>query len=224
MVEFIIKANYKTSAILDNLGTFVSALVSIVQQWIVDSTVNSSIQLLPEDVRSDLAEFYADIMPDRQDFIHKTIKWEYAMWTSYRQAYVEDENRFVSHLPIYSEKDTTRFMNYGYKLLYDGEGEKYESLFTRYESNNWNLSWLEHSIYNLYGKELILDLMPRMQSLYGRLDLNIFHKEALIENLKSGEYKVWFNEKQWNILNPHSYDEYRLPTDEELAEWYNPYA
>ncbi|MBQ5945452.1 hypothetical protein IJL65_03530 [bacterium] len=32
MVEFIIKANYKTSAILDNLGTFVSALVSIVQQ------------------------------------------------------------------------------------------------------------------------------------------------------------------------------------------------
>ncbi|MBQ5945453.1 hypothetical protein IJL65_03535 [bacterium] len=60
--------------------------------------------------------------------------------------------------------------------------------------------------------------MPRMQSLYGRLDLNIFHKEALIENLKSGEYKVWFNEKQWNILNPHSYDEYRLPTDEELAE------
>jgi hypothetical protein len=40
--------------------------------------------------------------------------------------------------------------------------------------------------------------MPRMQSLYGRLDWNIFNKQALIENLKSGEYKVWFNEKQWN--------------------------
>ena len=114
-------------------------------------------------------------------------------------------------------------MNYWYKLLYDGESEKYDSLFSTPERNKWNISWLEHSIYNLYGKQIILDLMPRMQSLYGRLDSNIFHKEALIENLKSGEYKVWFNEKQWNTINTRNYEEFRLPTEEELSEWYDPY-
>ena len=50
-----------------------------------------------------------------------------------------------------------------------------------------------------------------------RLDWNIWHKEALIENLKSGEYKVWFNEKQWND-NHDYYEINRIPTDEELAE------
>ncbi len=220
MVEYIVKVNYKTSAILDDLWTFVSALVSIVQQWIVDSTVNSSIQLLPENVRFDLAEFYADIMPDREEFIRNTIKWEYAMWTSLRKLYVEDESRFVTHFPFYSEEDTKRLMNYGYKLLYDEEIEKYNSLFTMQINNEkWHVSWLEHSIYNLYGKQIILDLMPRMQSLYGRLDWNMWHKEALIENLKSGEYKVWFNEKQWNWEQAdYYYREHRLPTEEELSE------
>ena len=224
MVEFIVKVNYKTTDILDNLWTFVSVLISLVTQWIVDETINSSLQLLPENVRLDLAQFYNDIMPDREEFIHNTIRWEYAMWRSYRQAYLEEENRFVTHFPFYSEKDTKRLMNYGYKLLYDEEIEKYDSLFTMPINNEkWHISWLEHSIYNLYGKQIILDLMPRMQSLYGRLDSNIFHKEALIENLKSGEYKVWFNEKQWNTINTRSYEEFRLPTEEELSEWYDPY-
>ena len=76
----------------------------------------------------------------------------------------------------------------------------------------------------MYGKQIILDLMPRMQSLYGRLDWNIFHKEALIENLKSGEYNVWYNEKQWDWEQAdYYYKEHRLPTEEELSEWYNPY-
>ena len=220
MVEFIVKVNYKTTDILDNLWTFVSVLISLVTQWIVDDTINSSLQLLPENVRLDLAQFYNDIMPDRGEFIHKTIKWEYAMWTFLRQAYVEDANWFVTHFPLYSEKDTKRLMNYGYKLLYDEEIEKYDSLFTMQINNEkWHISWLEHSIYNLYGKQIILDLMPIMQSLYGRLDWNIFHKEALIENLKSGEYKVWFNEKQWNGEQAdYYYWEHRLPTEEELSE------
>ncbi len=223
MVEYIVKVNYKTTDILDNLWTFISVLISLVTQWIVDDTINSSLQLLPEDVRLNLAQFYTDIMPDREEFIHNTIKWEYALWTNYRQGYVAEGNRLLTHFPIYSEKDTKRFMNYGYKLLYDEKVDKYESLFSMPESNKWNISWLEHSIYNLYGKEIILDLMPRMQSLYGRLDWNIFHKEALIENLKSGEYKVWFNEKQWNGEQAdYYYWEHRLPTDEELSEWYNP--
>ena len=64
---------------------------------------------------------------------------------------------------------------------------------------------------------IILAIMPRMQSYGARIDWNLWHKQALIENLKSGEYKVWFNEKQWND-NSYLYDEYRLPTDEELAE------
>ncbi|MBO7095133.1 hypothetical protein J6V86_03000 [bacterium] len=59
--------------------------------------------------------------------------------------------------------------------------------------------------------------MPRMQSYGARIDWNLWHKEALIENLKSGGYKVWFNEKQWNS-NYDYYVDYRLPTDEELAE------
>jgi hypothetical protein len=54
-----------------------------------------------------------------------------------------------------------------------------------------------------------------MQSYGARIDRNLWHKEALIQNLKSGEYDIWFNERQWNDSS-YLYDEYRLPTDEEL--------
>ena len=63
----------------------------------------------------------------------------------------------------------------------------------------------------------IYALIPRMQSYGTRIDWNLWHKKALIENLKSGEYKVWFNEKQWNSYLGY-YEDYRLPTDEKLAE------
>ena len=63
----------------------------------------------------------------------------------------------------------------------------------------------------------ITSIMPRMQSYGTRIDWNLWHKQALIENLKSGEYKVWFNEKQRNDSG-YSYELYRLPTDEELTE------
>jgi len=63
----------------------------------------------------------------------------------------------------------------------------------------------------------ITSIMPRMQSYGSRIDWNLWHKQALIENLKSGEYKIWFNEKQWNDIS-YLYDEYRLPTDDELNE------
>ena len=56
-----------------------------------------------------------------------------------------------------------------------------------------------------------------MQSYGARIDWNLWHKQALIQNLQSGEYDIWFNEKQWNDSS-YLYDEYRLPTDEELAE------
>jgi hypothetical protein len=63
----------------------------------------------------------------------------------------------------------------------------------------------------------IISIMPRMQSYGARIDWNLWHKQALIQNLKSGEYDIWFNERQWNDSN-YLYDEYRLPTDEELNE------
>ena len=63
----------------------------------------------------------------------------------------------------------------------------------------------------------ITSIIPRMQSYGSRIDWNLWHKEALIQNLKSGEYDIWFNERQWNDSN-YLYDEYRLPTDEELNE------
>ena len=56
-----------------------------------------------------------------------------------------------------------------------------------------------------------------MQSYDRRINWNLFHKQALIQNLRSGEYDIWFNEKQRND-NPYSYELYRLPTAEELAE------
>ena len=63
----------------------------------------------------------------------------------------------------------------------------------------------------------ITSIMPRMQSYGARIDWNLWHKQALIENLKSGEYQVWFNEKQWND-NPDYYEMNRIPTDEELTD------
>lgn len=220
MVEFIVKVIYKTTDILSNLWSLVSSLISISTQSIVDNTINSSLQLLPENVRLELSQFYSDIMPDREDIIHKTIKWEYALWNFSIQRYRSDiENWFISHFPFYSDKDTKRLMNYLYQLLYNEETEKYDSLFALSKNYDLDISWLEHSIYNSFGKKIILELMPRLQSFYGRLDWDIFHKEALIKNLESGNYDIWFNEKQWNWEQAeYYYREYRLPTDEELAE------
>ena len=113
--------------------------------------------------------------------------------------------------PIYSKKDTKRLMLYGYSLVYDWKNEEFNKL----TNEIYKIMW--YSVYNIWWIDLFSSLMPRMQWYNSRIDWNLWHKQALIENLKSGEYDVWFNERQRNE-NPDSYDAYRLPTDEELNE------
>jgi hypothetical protein len=36
-----------------------------------------------------------------------------------------------------------------------------------------------------------------MISTYDRIDTSIYHKEALIKNLKSGKYDVWFSKPDY---------------------------
>ena len=48
-------------------------------------------------------------------------------------------------------------------------------------------------------------LIPRMGTINDRIDRNAFHKEALIENLQSGKYDVWFS-KPDREANPSNYE------------------
>ena len=211
MVDFIIKMNYKSVDIMNHLWCLVSTLISAVLQDYVDNTVNSVILLFPEDLRLNLAKFYEENMRKKDDIIHEMAKWEYILWNEVRETEFELERSVLTRYPIYSKKDTKRFMLYAYSLLYNDDSEKFAELWENIFKKFW------YSLYNLWWTIEAMAIMPRTQWYNGRIDWNLWHKKALIENLKSGEYKVWFNEKQWNS-NHDYYIDYRLPTDEELAE------
>ena len=212
MVDFIIKMNYKSVDIMNHLWCLVSALTSAVLQDVVDSTVNSAMQLFPEDLRLNLAKFYEENMRNRDDIIHEMAKWEYVLRNEIRETELEESFPWIlTRYPIYSKKDTKRFMLYAYSLLYNDNSKEFNELWENLFKKFW------YSIYNIGWIAEATALMPRMQSYGNRIDWNLWHKEALIQNLKSGEYDVWFNEKQRNDSS-YLYDEYRLPTDEELNE------
>ena len=212
MVDFIVKMNYKSVDILNHMWSLVAVLISVVLQDVVDNTVNSAMQLFPEDLRLNLAKFYEENMRSRNDIIHEMTKWEYVLRNEIRETELEESFPWIlTRYPIYSKKDTKRFMLYAYSLLYNDNSKEFNELWEDLFKKFW------YSIYNIWWLSEILAIMPRMQSYGARIDWNLWHKQALIENLKSGEYKVWFNEKQWNDSS-YLYDEYRLPTDEELAE------
>ena len=139
-------------------------------------------------------------------------KWEYVLWNEIRETELKDSFPWIlTRYPIYSKKDTKRFILYDYSLLYNDNSKEFNELWEDLFKKFW------YSVYNLWWMIEITSIMPRMQSYGTRIDWNLWHKQALIENLKSGEYKVWFNEKQWNS-NHDYYKDYRLPTDEELTE------
>ncbi|MBO7504819.1 hypothetical protein J6T66_01325 [bacterium] len=54
--------------------------MSVTSQDYVDSTINSVMQLFPEDLRLNLAKFYEENMPNREDTVHEIAKGEYALW------------------------------------------------------------------------------------------------------------------------------------------------
>ena len=212
MVDFIIKLNYKSVDILNHLWSLISTLISAVLQDVVDSATNSAMQLFPENLRLNLAQFYEENMRSRDDIIHETAKWEYVLWNEIRETELKDSFPWIlNRYPIYSKKDTKRFILYAYSLLYNDNSKEFNELWEDLFKKFW------YSVYNLWWMIEITSIMPRMQSYGTRIDWNLWHKQALIENLKSGEYKVWFNEKQWNSYLGY-YEDYRLPTDVELAE------
>jgi hypothetical protein len=48
--------------------------MSVTLQDYVDSTVNSVMQLFPEDLRLNLEKFYEENMPNRGDIVHEIAK------------------------------------------------------------------------------------------------------------------------------------------------------
>jgi len=48
--------------------------MSVTSQDYVDSTLNSVMQLFPEDLRLNLAKFYEENMPNREDIAHQIAK------------------------------------------------------------------------------------------------------------------------------------------------------
>lgn len=219
MVRYIVEVNNKITNLFNNLWGAISVFVSSANQDIVDKTLNSAMQLFPGDLRSDLAKFYEDNMLDREDSIHNTIKWEYAWYKEQIKA-IDWDSWLFSKFPFYWAKDTKRVILYGYKLLYDEDIDTYNSIFhtSNIDSDKNYISWIWNSIYNIYGKSFIMDIMRGgARSPYDRIDLNISQKNALITNLKSGNYDAWFNEKVRDN-NPSNYETYSLPTDEELAK------
>jgi len=212
MVDYIIKLNYKSVDILNHIWSMISVLISAVLQDYVDDTINSTMQIFPEDLRLRLAKFYEENMRNKDDIIHEMAKWEYVMWNELRETELKEDYSWILTLyPIYSKKDTKRLMLYAYSLLYNNDSEWWDNLWdTIFEK-------LRYSVYNIWWVIEAEALLPRLQSYNIRIGWNLWHKQALIENLKSGEYKIWFNEKQWND-NPDYYEFYRIPTEDELNE------
>jgi len=121
MVTFIIKLNYKIIDICNNSWSLISQLIWMVIQGIVDSNVNSYIQLFPKNIREELSERYKTQIYDKDEIIDKMVKWEFVtrnrakggiMWDVWKNT--PSLYQFLFHFPFYSEKEINRLMIYSY--------------------------------------------------------------------------------------------------------------
>jgi len=212
MVEYVFDVNYKMVDLLNNIWGVVSYLISNVLQDCVDGTINSTMQLLPEDLRLRLATKYSESKRDRESVKNNVVNWEYVLANEYAFNDNEEEMPFVLNLkifPLNSDKDTKKLILYWCKLLYDEDLETLDNLAENLLKETW------YSAYNIYWTIYAASMIPRLQGIYTRLDWSVFGKQALINNLKSGEYDMWFNEKRWND-SEYLYETYSLSSEQDL--------
>jgi len=222
MVMFIIELNYKIVDIFNDSWSFINQLIWIVIQWVVDSSINSYIQILPKDFRENLSERYSTQIHDKNEIIDKTIKWEYVVRIWAKNGNIMGEVwkdkpflfQFIFHFPFYSEKDINKLMDYSYYHIWKFEEDFYDSDVYNAVFNNYR------SVYNLYWKHPYNSLAPRMSSIYDRIDRSIYHKEALIKNLKSGKYDVWFSKPDYEY-DSRWLDDILIPTYKEIIKEYS---
>ena len=69
------------------------------------------------------------------------------------------------------------------------------------------------SLYNIFWKYPYNTLIPRMGWINDRINRSTFHKKALIENLQSGKYNVWFNEPGWDNYSDYERDILKISND-----------
>lgn len=218
MVKYIVETNNKITDLYNNLWWTINILNTTANQTLIDRTLNSIIKLLPEETRIDIANLYEKNMPNRENLISNLVKWEFALYNEEIKFIEYEENWFMHFFPLYSKKDTKRIALYAYKLLFNEDTETYNSIFQFPIYSNkwyikWNITWLWKSLYNIYGKSFVLNIIPRPDFIYKRIDQSIFQKQALITNLKSWEYKIRFNEKE-RTDNPSNYEYYKISTEE----------
>lgn len=217
MVMFIIELNYKIVDIFNDSWSFINQLIWIVIQWVVDSGINSYIQIFPKDFRENLSERYSTQTHDKNEIIEKMIRWEYIVRIWAKNGNIMGEVwkdkpflfQFLFHFPFYSEKDINKLMDYSYYHIWEFEEDFYDSdVYNAVFNNYW-------SVYNLYWKHPYNSLAPRMISTYDRIDRSIYHKEALIKNLKSGKYDVWFSKPDYEY-DGRWLDDILIPTYKEI--------
>ena len=49
-----------------------------------------------------------------------------------------------------------------------------------------------------------------MQSINDRIDRALYHKDALIKNLESGKYDVWFSKLDWDSYHDYELNNYLI--------------
>lgn len=210
MVEYLVKLSYKATDIMNHLWGWISILISAVMQDIIDNTTNSIMTIFPEELRQYLAQWYSENMRERDDLIHEFAKWEYVLYNEQVKEYpfsFWSLESILYNFPLYSHKDTKKLMLYWYSMLYNENDEWLKNI------GNYIIPKLKKSAYNIFWTNLYDALIPRVTSTFGlRINWNLYHKEALINNLKSWKYNVWYNEKQ-RTDSPYLYEEYRLPTE-----------
>ena len=215
MVMFIIKLEYKMVDLFNHYWGNVPHLISFVIQNVTDSTISELISAFPDDFRIQLSEQYSNLDYNKEWMLKERTKWEYNnTWKNRAKDVIFTDvwsdipslTQFLFHFPFLSKKDSNRFMEYAYYTLMYDEWFDFDSV---------QLILPERSLYNYYGNYPYQALRPRVGSYNKRLGNTIYHKEALIKNLKSGKYDVRFSEKDWD---PYEYESNRILTDEELFE------
>lgn len=218
MVIFIIKLNYKIADIFNSSWSLLNQLISMVIQGIVDSRVNSYIQLFPKNLREELSERYKTHIYDKDEIIDKMVKWEFVMWNRAKNGNimwdvwkdVPSLFQFLFHFPFYSEEKINRLMVYSYYELWNWLKNNIKEPFLWDRMDNI-LSL--YNLYNIFWKYPYHTLMPRMNSINNRINRNTFHKNALIKNLQSGKYDVWFGELDWDNLSDYERDSLKISND-----------
>lgn len=205
MVLKLVENDLKMVDITNNFWWLIWTLISNAIEEIIYTSINSSIQVLPEDVRLKIAKLIEENNKDYSKMVKYIMQWEIENWNvsidAVSSGYIYDGwlIQIFYHFPFYSESDSKRLVYNFYNVYNDFLNGKEvwnaQDFYQKIFDGESNFRW---SIYNIKWMEILSIVAPRLQWGLSSIKWTYVHKESLLKNLESWTYKARYSEPEWN--------------------------